>query len=92
MWNRSVTVRNKVHRITVSTALDLAPQLTTALGALRDLRMADGSTARRIQVLTWNGTPVIDGDGAQFLARAGFRREYPGMTYDALQARSASRA
>ncbi|MBI4306284.1 MAG: DEAD/DEAH box helicase [Chloroflexi bacterium] len=53
--------------------------------ALRNLAVSLGG---RLTVEIWNERPVLDTVGAEFLTAAGFRRDYPGMTFDAVQARA----
>jgi hypothetical protein len=43
----------------------------------------------RVIVREWNGEPVLESDGRKLLAAAGFREDFPGMTYDAVAARAA---
>ncbi len=37
----------------------------------------------RVTVETWNGEPVLEGDGRLLLESVGFYRDYPGMTWEA---------
>ena len=46
----------------------------------------------RVEVRSWNGDPVMETDGEAVLRTIGFRRDYPAMVFDAVQARAASRA
>jgi ATP-dependent Lhr-like helicase len=57
-----------------------------ALGELSRVFMGGGMT--RVAVETWNGKPVLASAGAELLAGVGFRRDYPGMVYDQVQARA----
>jgi hypothetical protein len=63
-----------VHRDAVRSAIEL-------------LRAAVGRGGRRVSVETWNGAQVLKSPGADVLASAGFRRDYPGMIFDEVQAR-----
>jgi ATP-dependent Lhr-like helicase len=59
--------------------------------AIELLRATVGSGGRRVSVETWNGAPVLGSPGKDILSSAGFRRDYPGMTFDEVQARVLSR-
>lgn len=62
--------------------------IATAVRAMRDhLVPSQGSYGNRMSVRTWAGDAVIGSDGEQVLEAAGFRRDYPAMTFDAVQAR-----
>ena len=78
-------------RISASTDPGLRDQLASALALLRDRRISDPAFGSRMTVVTWNGEATLESDGAEILAAAGFRQDYPGMTYDALQARATAR-
>jgi len=41
-----------------------------------------GQFERRIQVASWNDTPVLNSPGQPLLEAAGFYRDYPGMTWE----------
>ena len=45
----------------------------------------------RLEVRSWNGEPVMETDVEEVLHPMGFRRDYPAMGFDAVQARAASR-
>jgi uronate dehydrogenase/NAD+ dependent glucose-6-phosphate dehydrogenase len=55
--------------------------------AVRGLRIALARLDPRIVVESWNGEPAAGSDGAEALRDSGFRRDYPGMVFDQLQAR-----
>lgn len=55
--------------------------------AIAGLRAAISPRGGRVTVETWNGAPALASAGAEALAAAGFRRDYPGMTFDEVQAR-----
>jgi ATP-dependent Lhr-like helicase len=74
--------------VTAVTSHELQDAVLAAVIALRDRAVSGGSFSRRIAVFTWNGEPVLKSAGADVLARAGFSRDYPGMSYDAVRARS----
>ena len=75
-------------RLRVAEGPELAAQVRRAIESfvLREWSKPGGS--RRIEVELWNGENVLGGPGAELLEAIGFRREYPGMVYDALQARA----
>ena len=50
--------------------------------------MAAAGMSGRVVVREWNGKPVLESDGRKLLAAAGFREDFPGMTYDAVAARA----
>ncbi|MDA1257564.1 MAG: DEAD/DEAH box helicase [Chloroflexi bacterium] len=66
-------------------------RIPAALKAFRDRRMASAGMRGRITVREWNGEPVLETDGRKFLVGAGFREDFPGMTYDAVAAQAAAR-
>ena len=75
-------------RLTASDSPELATFVRDAVEEFlrREWLRPEGN--RRIEVESWNGGAVLDGPGEEILEAAGFRREYPGMVYDALQART----
>ena len=77
-------------RVWAGSETGLSHALGAAVTALRDRRTA-GADGGRIAVEQWNGQPVLETEGAAILEAAGFRRDYPGMIYDALQARAGLR-
>ncbi len=61
---------------------------SAAVRALRDFLVpASGSYGNRMSVRMWDGQDVIGSEGEQLLEDAGFRRDYPTMTFDAVQSR-----
>jgi ATP-dependent Lhr-like helicase len=78
-------------RLRASTDPRLRRRIPAALRAFRDRRMASAGMSGRIIVREWNGEPVLESVGRKLLAAAGFREDFPGMTYDALAARVAPR-
>ncbi len=64
------------------------PAIAAAVMALRDhLVPTSGSYGNRISVVSWAGRDVLGSDGEKVLEEAGFRRDFPAMTFDAVQAR-----
>ncbi|MCH8817957.1 MAG: DEAD/DEAH box helicase [Chloroflexi bacterium] len=78
-------------RLRASTAPGTRRRIPAALKAFRDRRMASAGMRGRITVKEWNGKPVLESDGRKLLAAAGFREDFPGMTYDAVAARAATK-
>jgi ATP-dependent Lhr-like helicase len=80
------------HGESITTAgAGVAPhEAVQAVAALRDRLCAGTVHHGRVNVLTWDGQPVLKSPGSEVLANAGFRRDYPGMTFDAVRARSAA--
>jgi hypothetical protein len=76
-------------RLTATTNPGLRRRVPAALKAFRDQRMASAGMRGRVIVREWNGEPVLESDGRKLLAAAGFREDFPGMTYDAVAARAA---
>lgn len=75
----------------ISTTAKEQNVMITAVRALRDHRVPHtGVMAGQITVREWNGKPVIGTPGEGILESAGFRRDFPAMTFDALQARALS--
>ena len=75
-------------RLTATTNPALRRRVPAALKAFRDQRMSSAGMRGRVVVREWNGEPVLESDGKKLLAAAGFREDFPGMTYDAVAARS----
>jgi len=75
-------------RLRATTNLGLRRRVPAALKAFRDRRMAAAGMSGRVVVREWNGKPVLESDGRKLLAAAGFREDFPGMTYDAVAARA----
>ena len=63
-----------------------------AVAALLQTFLVSPQGSGRLEVRSWNGNPVMETDGEAILSAIGFRREYPVMIYDAVQARVSSRA
>jgi ATP-dependent Lhr-like helicase len=74
----------------VIVAQDSGVHMTTVQGAHDELV---GSALRalvnhlshftyQVRIETWNGSPVLGGPGQGILQAVGFRRDYPGMTYE----------
>jgi ATP-dependent Lhr-like helicase len=65
--------------------------LTVVAAAIRSLRdhlvPTQGSSGNRMTVRTWAGEDVIGSEGERVLEDAGFRRDYPAMTFDVVQSR-----
>ena len=62
--------------------------IAAAVRALRDrLVPPSGSYGNRMSVRTWGGEDVLGSDGERLLEEAGFRRDYPEMTFDVVQSR-----
>lgn len=62
--------------------------LAAAIRAMRDhLVPTTGSYGNRMSVRTWAGKDVLGSPGERVLEEAGFRRDYPAMTFDAVQSR-----
>jgi ATP-dependent Lhr-like helicase len=75
--------------ITACGDLSLRHAVEAGVFALRD-RLAGGrGLSARVIVQTWNGEPVLKSQGAGMLSKAGFGRDYPGMSFDAVRARTA---
>ena len=75
-------------RLTATTESRSRRRVPAAIKAFRDMRMASAGMRARVVVREWNDTPVLESEGRKVLLAAGFREDYPGMTYDALAARS----
>ena len=75
-------------RLRVADEAEFAPQVRRAIRAFLQREWSRPGGSRRIEVESWNGEDVLDGPGMELLEEIGFRREYPGMVYDALQARA----
>jgi ATP-dependent Lhr-like helicase len=74
-------------RLTPALDATLQNSLPASLRTLRDHRVPHaGSYAQQMTVREWAGRPVLESDGAKLLEEAGFRRDYPAMTFDAVQA------
>ena len=76
-------------RLRASAAPGTRRRIPAALKAFRDRRMASAGMRGRITVKEWNGEPVLESSGRKLLAAAGFREDFPAMTYDAVAARAA---
>ena len=64
------------------------PLIANSVRALRDhIAPPTGSYGNRMTVRSWAGSDVLGSDGERILEEAGFRRDYPAMTFDAVQAR-----
>ena len=62
--------------------------VASAVRALRDqLVPPQGSYGNHMTVRTWAGVEVIGSTGERLLEDAGFRRDHPAMTFDAVQSR-----
>jgi hypothetical protein len=78
-------------RLTPARDAGASRKLPDALRALRDHYVpANGSFASSVTVREWDGRPVLESEAAEMLETAGFRRDYPAMTFDAVQARALS--
>jgi ATP-dependent helicase Lhr and Lhr-like helicase len=75
-------------RLTATTDSRIRRRVLPALKVFRDLRMATAGMRARVVVREWNDAPVLESDGRKLLLNAGFREDYPGLTYDALAART----
>lgn len=65
--------------------------VVAAIRAIRDhLVPATGSYGNRMSVNTWAGAEILGSPGDKILEDVGFRRDYPSMTFDAVQARALS--
>lgn len=74
-------------RLIPAAAVDRS-ELSAAIRALRDhLVPSTGSYGNRITVRSWAGQDLIGSEGEELLEEAGFRRDYPTMTFDAVQSR-----
>ena len=63
-------------------------EMSAAIRALRDyLVPSTGSYGNRMTVRSWAGQDLIGSKGEELLEQAGFRRDYPAMTFDAVQSR-----
>ncbi len=77
-------------RLTTATEAS-ADAVAAAVRAIRDQAVpVSGSYGNRITVHTWNGEDVLGSPGEKILEEAGFRRDYPAMTFDAVQSRALS--
>lgn len=76
-------------RVTVNRDEALRPVVRRALLLFTDRQRRRGRT---ISVRYWNDEAVLESEGAALLSELGFRRDYPRMTFDALQARVLARA
>jgi hypothetical protein len=62
-----------------------------AVTALIQALLCSPQGSGRLEVRSWNGEPVMETDGEEVLHTMGFRRDYPAMVFDVVQARAASR-
>lgn len=60
---------------------------SSVAAAVRGLRDVLARSEPRIVVESWNGEPAAGSGGADALRDSGFRKDYPGMVFDPLQAR-----
>ena len=75
-------------RLTVTEEPDLAAEVRRAIEGFVRREWSKPGRNRRIEVELWNGKAVLKSPGVELLEEIGFRREYRGMVYDALQARA----
>ncbi|MCH8101860.1 MAG: hypothetical protein IIB28_01740, partial [Chloroflexi bacterium] len=75
-------------RLTVTEEPDLAAEVRRAIESFVLREWSKPGRNRRIEVELWNGEAVLKSPGVELLEEIGFRREYRGMVYDALQARA----
>ena len=75
-------------RLTVTEEPDLAAEVRRAIESFVLREWSKPGRNRRIEVELWNGEAVLKSPGVELLEEVGFRREYRGMVYDALQARA----
>ncbi|NQW17154.1 MAG: DEAD/DEAH box helicase [Chloroflexi bacterium] len=61
-----------------------------AVTALVEAYLQSPRGSARLEVRSWNGDPVMETEGEEILKSVGFRRDYPSMVFDALQARAVS--
>lgn len=72
-----------------SVGVPIAPQ--SQVWPLIQAFLSSPQGSGRLEVRSWNGEPVTETDGEELLHAMVFRRDYPAMVFDAVQARPASR-
>ncbi len=63
---------------------DVSDEILDRVTAAMVQRLAAAAPDRRVVISEWDGAPVLSSDGAELLAKIGFRRDYPNMVFDAL--------
>jgi ATP-dependent Lhr-like helicase len=82
-----LTAHRRGEEVIASTDPALRSRLVAAVDAMRARICGDSLSTGKMTVSVWNGQPVLKSEGAGVLAAAGFRRDYPSMSWDPVRGR-----